>query len=191
MESFWIVRGQDIKAHGDYRTKAAILAAFDRMAAAMAGGGAFQTVLAPPPGDPSLTHLARGQDKTVGSQWKLWEIAKGSPPSSPFLVEMSDAEAPDKISGLWRCTPLREDDPWPTDGELVLMQHPALTRGGALVGIGAGALHCMDIMDATTGEPAVYIRLKGPMPPFELRVSKANFETLRPIGTVEKINPEG
>ncbi len=58
MESFWIVRGQDIKAHGDYRTKAAILAAFDRMAAAMAGGGAFQTGLAPPPGDPSLAHAA-------------------------------------------------------------------------------------------------------------------------------------
>jgi len=56
MESFWLVRQRDQKTHDSYRTKEAILDLYRRMAAAMAGGEPYATVLDPPPADPSVAH---------------------------------------------------------------------------------------------------------------------------------------
>lgn len=56
MESFWLVRQRDEKAHGSYRTKLAILDLYQRMADAAAKGHDYATVLDPPPADPSIAH---------------------------------------------------------------------------------------------------------------------------------------
>jgi hypothetical protein len=56
LETFPIVKRNDEKQFGRYRTKDKILEIYDRMATAMAGGPSFDTVLDPPPADPSVAH---------------------------------------------------------------------------------------------------------------------------------------
>ena len=51
MDTFPIVRRNDEKAHGEYRTKRVILEIYDEMAAATAAGITYRTRLAPPPAD--------------------------------------------------------------------------------------------------------------------------------------------
>ncbi|HUT60573.1 MAG TPA: hypothetical protein VNA25_22235 [Phycisphaerae bacterium] len=53
METFPIVKKKDIKAHGAYRTKDAILEIYDAMAEAIATGQPYHTRLDPPPGPPA------------------------------------------------------------------------------------------------------------------------------------------
>jgi hypothetical protein len=54
METFPIVKRHDIQEHGSYRTKELILDVYDRMAAAIETGEPYQSILDPPPADPSL-----------------------------------------------------------------------------------------------------------------------------------------
>jgi hypothetical protein len=54
MDTFPIVRRKDEKAHGEYLTKRLILERYDALADAIASGVPYQTVLDPPPADPSL-----------------------------------------------------------------------------------------------------------------------------------------
>lgn len=56
METFPIVKRKDIAEHGSYRTKELILDVYDRMAKAIETGEPYQTILDPPPADPSLCH---------------------------------------------------------------------------------------------------------------------------------------
>jgi hypothetical protein len=60
MDSFPIVRKNDEKAHGEYRTKRVILEIYDAMAEAAPTGKAYQTRLDPPPADPRVAHPDRG-----------------------------------------------------------------------------------------------------------------------------------
>jgi hypothetical protein len=59
METFPIVKRKDEKAHGHYRTKDKILEIYDAMAEAMKTGQAYQTLLDPPPANPSVAHSLR------------------------------------------------------------------------------------------------------------------------------------
>jgi hypothetical protein len=61
MDAFPIVRKNDEKAHGEYRTKRVILEIYDAMAAATRTGKPYQTRLDPPPADPRATHPPRAQ----------------------------------------------------------------------------------------------------------------------------------
>ena len=63
MDSFWIVRAQDEKAHDRYRTKEAILDLYDRLAEATRTREPYQTVLAPPPAAAAVAHPPRGGDR--------------------------------------------------------------------------------------------------------------------------------
>jgi hypothetical protein len=63
METFPVVRQRDVAANGSYRTKELILDVYDRMAKAIETGEPYQTILDPPPADPSLCHV----DLTEGS----------------------------------------------------------------------------------------------------------------------------
>jgi len=56
MDTFPIVRKNDEKAHGDYRTKRAILEIYDAMAEAARTGKPYPTRLDPPPADPRVAH---------------------------------------------------------------------------------------------------------------------------------------
>lgn len=71
MDSFWIVRAQDEKKHGGYRTKERILELYDRLRRAIDTGVPYQTVLDPPPADPRVAHAAR------------LEPTAGRPPAEP------------------------------------------------------------------------------------------------------------
>ena len=59
METFRIVKNKDIQKHGDYRTKLLILDIYDKMKTAMETGEPYQTLLDPPPADPSVAHPPR------------------------------------------------------------------------------------------------------------------------------------
>ena len=56
MEAFPIVKRRDEEIFGEYRTKRVILEIYDKMKEAMDTGNPYQTILNPPPADPSLTH---------------------------------------------------------------------------------------------------------------------------------------
>ena len=59
METFPIVKRKDEKNHGHYRTKDKILEIYDAMAEAMETGQTYQTLLDPPPADPSVAHSSQ------------------------------------------------------------------------------------------------------------------------------------
>lgn len=59
METFSIVKRKDEKAYGHYRTKDTILQIYDAMTTAINTGQPYQTLLDPPPADPSLAHPPR------------------------------------------------------------------------------------------------------------------------------------
>lgn len=65
MDTFPIVKRKDEKAHGHYRTKDTILEIYDAMASAIASGQPYQTLLDPPPADPSVAHPPR--ESGIGS----------------------------------------------------------------------------------------------------------------------------
>lgn len=56
METFPITKRKDEAAYGEYRTKRVILEIYDAMAEAIKTGQPYQTVLDPPPADPSVAH---------------------------------------------------------------------------------------------------------------------------------------
>lgn len=56
LDSFPIVRKNDEKAHGEYRTKRVILEIYDAMAESTRTGNPYQTCLDPPPADPRVAH---------------------------------------------------------------------------------------------------------------------------------------
>jgi hypothetical protein len=56
LDSFELVRTSDEAAHGEYRTKRLILEVYDAMTKAIETAVPYQTVLDPPPADPSLAH---------------------------------------------------------------------------------------------------------------------------------------
>lgn len=58
METFPIVKRDDLQRHGEYRTKHLILEVYDRMQRAIDSGEPYQTLLDPPPADPRLAHGA-------------------------------------------------------------------------------------------------------------------------------------
>jgi hypothetical protein len=59
LDTFPIVRRNDEKAHGEYRTKRVILEIYDAMAEAIRTGKPYQTRLDPPPADPRVAHPPR------------------------------------------------------------------------------------------------------------------------------------
>ena len=56
MDTFPIVKRNDEKAHGEYRTKRVVLEIYDAMAEAICTGNPYQTRLDPPPADPRVSH---------------------------------------------------------------------------------------------------------------------------------------
>lgn len=69
MDTFPIVRKNDEKAHGVYRTKRVVLEIYDAMAKAAHSGKPYATRLGPPPADPRVAHPPRAagaQKRTRG-----------------------------------------------------------------------------------------------------------------------------
>jgi superfamily I DNA/RNA helicase len=56
LDTFPIVRKNDEKAHGEYRTKRLILEVYDALAEATRTGRPYATRLDPPPADPRVAH---------------------------------------------------------------------------------------------------------------------------------------
>ncbi|MBW1669069.1 MAG: nucleotidyltransferase domain-containing protein, partial [Deltaproteobacteria bacterium] len=59
METFPIVKRKDEQKYGEYRTKRVILKCYDAMAEAVKTGRPYQTILDPPPADPSVAHSSK------------------------------------------------------------------------------------------------------------------------------------
>ena len=83
MNSFWLVHQRDVKAHGSYRTREAIVDLYDRMARAIADRGSYATVLAPPPADSSLAHPLLGREEAEHLAPLLEARRTPSQPASP------------------------------------------------------------------------------------------------------------
>jgi len=59
LDTFPIVRRNDERRYGEYRSKRVTLEIYDAMADASQSGRAYQTILDPPPADPAVAHLPR------------------------------------------------------------------------------------------------------------------------------------
>ena len=59
LDAFPIVRKNDEKAHGEYRTKRVVLEIYDKLAEATAAGSPYATLLDPAPADPQVAHAPR------------------------------------------------------------------------------------------------------------------------------------
>jgi hypothetical protein len=59
METFPIVKHEDEKQYGDYRTKRVILEIYDELKQSIGTGEPYRTRLEPPPADPSMAHPPR------------------------------------------------------------------------------------------------------------------------------------
>jgi len=57
LDTFPIVRRDDEKKHGEYRTKRLILERYDALAEATDTGIEYLTALDPPPADPRVAHI--------------------------------------------------------------------------------------------------------------------------------------
>lgn len=60
LDTFRVLRRNEERAHGEYRTVRLVLDAFDAMARARDGGGMYASPLDPPPADSALRHPPRG-----------------------------------------------------------------------------------------------------------------------------------
>ena len=78
LESFWIVRHNDERDHGDYRTKGLILSAYDAMARASTSRP-FVSSLTREPGDPAVAHPPR--ERGTAGHWIPWEDVLRQRPS--------------------------------------------------------------------------------------------------------------
>jgi hypothetical protein len=68
---------------------------------------------------------------------------------------------------------------------MVVIRHPELRLGEEPVGIAAGVLRCTTLTDAETREPLVNVFLRGRIPPGQLRLRQADWETWRPLAVLE------
>ena len=59
MDTFPIVRKNDEKIHGEYRTKRVVLEIYDEMQRAIETNVAYKTRLDPPPADPRVAHPSK------------------------------------------------------------------------------------------------------------------------------------
>jgi hypothetical protein len=66
LDTFPIVRKNDEKAYGEYRTKRVILEVYDALAEAIRTGKPYQTRLDPPPADPRVAHPPRPEKMRAG-----------------------------------------------------------------------------------------------------------------------------
>lgn len=64
LEAFPVKKRRDEKAFGEYQTKRLVLERFDAMVAAEAAGREYETILDPPPADPSRAHT-----ESTGPRW--------------------------------------------------------------------------------------------------------------------------
>jgi hypothetical protein len=65
MDTFWVVRDRDVRAHGEYHTKRLILEIHDELELAIKSGEPYQTRLDPPPADPRAAHSAESESVLV------------------------------------------------------------------------------------------------------------------------------
>ena len=68
METFPIVKRKDEAKFGSYRTKELILEIYDKMTEAIVNGTEYQTILEPPPADPSVAHPWPVEKRKVGQK---------------------------------------------------------------------------------------------------------------------------
>jgi hypothetical protein len=81
LDTFPIVRKNDEKAHGEYRTKRVILEIYDDMAEAACTGVPYSTRLDPPPADPRVAH------PSDPSRARSHEVSVPATPSSKVTSE--------------------------------------------------------------------------------------------------------
>ncbi len=66
MDTCPIRKRKDEAKYGDYRTKLLILDIYDRMQEAIPTGRPYETILSPPPADPSVAYPVKGSPNRSG-----------------------------------------------------------------------------------------------------------------------------
>jgi hypothetical protein len=79
MDTFPIIRRDDVASHDHYRTKLTILDIYDRMQQAKDASVEYETILDPPPADSRVTHAATERDAriAIAAEIPRIEIAQG------------------------------------------------------------------------------------------------------------------
>jgi hypothetical protein len=198
MDAFPIVRRNDEKKHGEYRTKRIILELYDAMQQAKRAGQAYQTHLDPLPGPPidlngkfvdyaeiainppPHLHLSRGHAGT-NAERQLSDLARGFP-TAPFVVRLGTKTSARQI----RVTPVSTAD---LDvGEPVILATPALRLHGEAVPAAIGKLGIESRSDASSGERYVLVSVRGDGGVAQARLSELEWKNLTNVGRVEDLS---
>jgi hypothetical protein len=92
MDCFPIVRKNDEKNHGEFRTKRVILDIYDAMAAAMRAGTPYQTRLDPPAAAPPVAHSAGTMEPAPAESKPRRAKAAIQPQALPDIAALRDNE---------------------------------------------------------------------------------------------------
>ncbi|MFN0085843.1 MAG: Eco57I restriction-modification methylase domain-containing protein, partial [Blastocatellia bacterium] len=76
LDTFPIVQRDDVKAHGEYRTKRVIMEIYDAMTEAIATGAPYRTRLEPPPAN-GWTPPARAKEEAIGEPPSSEDVSQG------------------------------------------------------------------------------------------------------------------
>jgi hypothetical protein len=157
------------------------------MAKAIHTGVPYQTLLDPPPADPSVAHLLRGAARRAGDVYELIDLASAHPTETSITVRLPADDQVEECdaAGVARFRILRDGVPRPARNATVIVRHPDLRRGESAVLIAAGKWNWMPQRDAETGEAIVLITIRSGGLPAKLVLSEHAWERFRPLAVLE------
>ena len=188
METFPIIKRKDIQKYSEYRTKLTILDIYKCMQHAIESGEPYQTLLDPPPADPSVGHLPKDGCRQPGSIWHLSDLLHSTPTKSSTFVQIPEEYLVEGIdsSGLSKFRILKEDERMIRECQVVIIRHPELLRGDEKVKIAAGKFYWVEQRDVQTGKAFILITLRTKGAPVRLKLSKEEWKQFQPLAVLEK-----
>jgi len=188
METFPIVKRKDLQKHGEYRTKLNILNIYDRIKHAIESDEPYQTLLDPPPADPSVAHLPKDGSRQQGTMWDLSDLLHSTPTESSIRVKILKKYLDEGIdsSGLAKFRILKKDEGMPRESQIVIVRHPDLRRGDQKIQIAAGKFYWAEQRDVETGKPFNLITIRTKGVPVKLKLTMEEWKQFHPFAVLEE-----
>lgn len=196
MDTFPIVRKNDEKTHGDFRTKRVILEIYDAMQEAIRTGQPYQARLDPPPGPPQDAdgnflsyaqvadnppphiHLPRDAATVGRAALQLSDLASRFP-TAPFLLRLGTSGNAKAL----RVRPVRTADIQASDR--MVLASANLRNAGSSVPAAIGKLRVEARTDASDGSAYVLVTVRGDDGTAQARFSDEEWRGLTTIGVVD------
>ena len=204
METFNGVKGKDVDAYGEYRTKRVILEIYDAMQNAMVTGKPYQSPLDPPAGPPEkplpewmpgkpqpegwLTHIHPPKGCESQEPKTLAELASKDELNLPLILTVEKEKRAKGFDAQFTAKVWKGASP--QEGDLILLHHPEMIRNDETAPLGMGSLEMRKTTDPESGADKIQLTLKGLVPPFQVLIDPEDIKEIRPLAALEPYNPE-